>query len=86
MPLKKRRSTLDSNKLITVTGSTGFLGKHLVSSIRSKGENVFEISRKNGFDIRSYESLGRVPRFDIMIHLAARVYVPDSFTDSRAFY
>jgi nucleoside-diphosphate-sugar epimerase len=72
--------------IVAVTGATGFIGQYIVSALKKKGKKVLEISRKSGFDIRSFESLDKIPRFDILIHLASKTYVPDSFNDNLSFY
>ena len=71
---------------IAVTGSTGFIGKKLVVSLIEKGYEVVEISRGKGFDICQWESVKSISSCDVIMHLAAKTFVPDSFDNPRAFY
>jgi len=69
---------------ILVTGSNGFVGKHLVSLLRDRGDAVFEYDIKDGYDILDYECLRTVLdeiRPDEIYHLAAQAYVPESFSN-----
>ena len=64
------------NKRVTVTGSAGFLGKHLVSRIEKRGcRNIF-IPRSKDYDLVEMDAVKRLyreARPDIVIHLAAKV-------------
>ena len=74
--------------LIAITGSSGFIGKHLVKSIISKGHevrliqklsgpNVFQISDISTFDNWSKAFKG----VDIIIHCASKVHCFDRPTE-----
>jgi nucleoside-diphosphate-sugar epimerase len=68
---------------ILVTGSDGFIGRHLVSALTRQGYTVERHARRNGDIARdplTYEGVTHV------FHLAARTFVPESWTDPRAFY
>lgn len=68
---------------ILVTGATGFLGRHLVAALESRGFAVRRHSSADG-DIATcaipMEGVSRV------FHLAAKSFVPDSWQDPRSFY
>lgn len=68
---------------ILVTGATGFLGRHLVAALESRGFAVRRHSSADG-DIATcaipMESVSRV------FHLAGKSFVPDSWQDPRGFY
>jgi len=71
------------NKSVLVTGADGFIGSHLVPALMAAGYNIFTHTRREG-DIRncplSYEGIGHV------FHLAARTFVPDSWSAPLSFY
>jgi UDP-glucose 4-epimerase len=73
-----------------VTGSEGFIGKQLVNSLKRKGVIVKEIDVKNGIDLTNWEQLHNfiktTSHFDVIIHLAAIVFIPYSFINPRITY
>lgn len=71
---------------IAVTGSRGFIGTHLVSKLKSANYEIVEISRETGYDLSQWDSVQTIPSCDILIHLAAKTFVPDSFDNPRDFY
>jgi len=63
------------NKNVIVTGGNGFLGKHLVSELNSKGCKLFVPSSKH-FDLRQtayIDALLKNSKVDILFHLAGNV-------------
>ncbi len=74
------------NFKIVVTGSSGFVGSHLVVRLKELGAEVIEIDHKNGQDIRDFEQVNKIGPFDILIHLAAKTFVPESYENPREFY
>ena len=74
-------------KKIVVTGSDGFVGKHLVVSLKNTGYQVVEIDYAQGNDLTDAKCLNFVSDFDyIIIHLASRSFVPQSFENPFDFY
>ena len=71
---------------IAVTGSTGFIGKNLVFALINSGHAVVEISRSKGLDICQWDSIKSIEKCDYIVHLAAKTFVPDSFSNPREFY
>ncbi|MCG8699348.1 MAG: GDP-mannose 4,6-dehydratase [Bacteroidales bacterium] len=75
-----------NRKRIAITGSTGFLGSHVKSALEANGYQIIEVCRATGYDITNAESMKKLDQFDVMIHSAAKVFVPDSYKDSESFY
>ncbi len=73
-------------KRVAVTGSSGFVGKMLVKRLKQDGFEVIELDIAKGTDITDLSGLKNVPRFDVLIHLAAKTYVPGSYKDPHGFY
>ena len=59
---------------ILVTGSSGFIGKHLVKFLKGKRHNVFLCDRTNNIDIMMISKYG-LQKIDCVIHLAAQTSV-----------
>lgn len=74
--------------VIAITGSGGFIGSAVRERLASLPNiHILDLNRSNGFDIMAKERLlQEVPAFDLMIHLAARVFVPDSYSTPYDFY
>lgn len=73
-------------KTIAVTGSSGFIGKHLISQLKKSTSNVIEIDYDKGYNLLRNEEVNRIPFFDVIIHLAARSFVPASFENPYTYY
>lgn len=71
---------------IAVTGSSGFIGSKLVKKLHYNGYDVIELSREKGLDICKWNSVKDVPPCNVIVHLAAKTFVPDSFENPRQFY
>jgi nucleoside-diphosphate-sugar epimerase len=69
---------------IIVTGAKGFVGKYLVSKLDTAGYQVFEVGRELG-DITEPSTWNSLPNADVVVHLAAKSFVPDSWTDISGF-
>lgn len=69
-----------------VTDSSGFIGKHLCKEIKNLGGEVIEFDIVNGSDITDYNSIKNIPVFNCLIHLAAKIFVPESYKDPYSYY
>ena len=77
MSSKSRRGAFSVSRVL-VTGASGFIGRHLVPSLRSAGHEVVPLSRADG-DVAERSTWATLPRMSSVVHLAARSFVPDSW-------
>ncbi|MDD4309330.1 MAG: GDP-mannose 4,6-dehydratase [Candidatus Cloacimonetes bacterium] len=73
-------------RTIAVTGSEGFVGSHLVKLLEEDDYKVIRIDSKLGLDIINDSVCESISAFDVVVHLAAKIYVPESFENPREFY
>lgn len=69
-----------------ITGSCGFVGQHLVKYLLEQGWEVKGFNLRDGQDIRDYEFVRNaldVERPDVIFHLAAQAFVPESFANPK---
>ena len=69
---------------IIITGSTGFIGKNLMKEFKNEAYQIYGFSSKDG-DISDKQTWENMPKVDVMIHLAAKTFVPDSWEDEKNF-
>lgn len=71
---------------ILVTGSSGFIGKHLINSLEALDHKVFSFSSKDG-DIFNYDFIKEYENItiDCVYHLAGKTFVPDSWNNPTSF-
>ncbi|MFC2141359.1 NAD-dependent epimerase/dehydratase family protein [Acidobacteriota bacterium] len=77
---------MNKAEVIAVTGSKGFIGHHLVDKLRKTEHKLLEIDIAAGTDILSIDDMNKLPPFGVMVHLAAKTFVPESYIESRGFY
>ena len=69
-----------------ITGSKGFVGSHLKKHLEDEGWEVHGFNLRDGQDLNNYEHVRQaidVLRPDVVFHLAAQAYVPESFTSPK---
>ena len=76
----------DYRMQIVVTGGSGFVGRHLIQALENQSINVTNIDSELGYDIASWDSISEISQFDILVHLAAMSYVPDSYKKPLNYY
>jgi len=70
-----------------VTGSSGFIGGHLVHALKSKGIDVLEISRStSSIDVTDWKQVQTIPAQDVVFHLAGITNIQEAFTRPRNVY
>jgi nucleoside-diphosphate-sugar epimerase len=74
---------MTEKKYILVTGSSGFIGKHLVKSLREQEYVVYEFDHDQG-DIADFKF--QFTRLDHIVHLASLIFIPASWDNPQEFY
>lgn len=76
---------MKTKKNILVTGSTGFIGKHLTRYLAHNGYQFISLSSDQ--DVRDIQTFDQIvdAKIDHVIHLAAKTYVPDSWNNPVSF-
>lgn len=76
-----------------VTGASGFVGRHLVDTLRREGVEAFgcggPLDGDLGIDLCDAETIGRAldaSRPDVVFHLAAQTFVPDALASPLETY
>lgn len=69
---------------VIVTGGAGFIGKHLVHMLRNYGHQVYSVDSQTG-DIVEPATWRGFPVAGVVVHLAGRSFVPDSWSQSSEY-
>ena len=71
---------------IVISGSNGFIGKHLVSKLsENKKYKLIKMDRSLG-NISKKKTWKKLPKAKILIHLAAKTFVPSSWNNPKEFF
>jgi nucleoside-diphosphate-sugar epimerase len=73
-------------KNVAISGTNGFVGKHLIDFYMNGKHNIYPLNKQNGYDLNNEIIYNQLPKLDIIVHLAAKSYVPDSFNNPSIFY
>jgi len=71
---------------VMVTGSHGFVGRKLVNKLKDYDVEVISVDIKDGIDILNFESFFDLKKVDVVVHLAAKTFVPDAFANPAEIY
>ncbi|WP_109575404.1 GDP-mannose 4,6-dehydratase [Aminobacter sp. AP02] len=80
----KTRMSGFTNKLVAVTGASGFVGRNLVKRLRLDGAKVLELSRASGFDILSDQA--NLEGVTHVFHIAGLTGIPHAWKEPVAFF
>lgn len=74
--------------VVAITGGYGFIGKYLLDALNNKYSEIriINIDLKEGIDVLNKNDLANIEKFDCVVHLAAKSYVPASFENPVDFY
>ena len=71
-------------KSVFVTGASGFIGKNLIRKLKNKKYEFYQASSIQG-DISSPQTWNSFEACDILVHLAAKSFVPESWEHPQRF-
>lgn len=77
---------MSETKRIVITGATGFIGRRLVKNLQEKGIEPVQLDISLGYDICDERTLEDIGPFEALVHLAGKLFVPDSFKASGEFF
>ena len=69
---------------VLVTGASGFIGKHLIPTLRANHHDVIEVNSAAG-DITEKATWSSLQAAEVVVHLAGKTFIPDSWRDSAGF-
>ena len=67
---------------VVISGSDGFIGKYLISKFSKKKIKIIRMGKKFG-DISKKSTWRKLPESDVLIHLAGKSFVPDSWKNKK---
>jgi nucleoside-diphosphate-sugar epimerase len=70
---------------IAITGSAGFIGSYLVDRLKSKDYELILLDIQSGVNICNWDEVKSI-KADVIIHLANKSFVPDSYLHPKSFY
>jgi UDP-glucose 4-epimerase len=72
---------------ISITGIDGFVGTYLSNKLKLNSENtIIPIDFSYGVDLTDWNQVSKTEEFDVLVHLAAKLFIPDSFENPQSFY
>jgi UDP-glucose 4-epimerase len=80
------KPSVNEIKKILITGSHGFVGNFLVNGFPDLDFEIIKIDQSDGIDITSWELIEKIESVDLVVHLAAIVFVPFAYENPRLMY
>ena len=71
---------------VLLAGGNGFVGKHLEKCLLDHKFDVRIYGNSKNQDMSSHELVQGLPKYDVIVHLAAKSFVPDSFVNPKSIY
>ena len=73
-------------KKVLITGDNGFIGSNLVKLLKSKSYEIIDSGDIDTLNLCEWEAVKSIPKSEIIVHLAGKSFVPDSFKEPLSFY
>ena len=70
---------------VIVSGADGFVGKNLSHQLKKSNIRFLKMGKKFG-DISKIETWKKLPKAEVVIHLAGKTFVPDAWKSPKKFY
>ena len=70
---------------VVISGSGGFIGKHLISKLSKQKIKIIKMSKIFG-DISKKKTWEKLPEANVLVHLAAKTFVPESWKKPKEFF
>ena len=71
---------------ILITGSKGFIGKHLLTELKNENHVSIEVNRDSYPDLKDEKIIDILPRCDNVIHLAAKIFSSELWNNPHLIY
>lgn len=73
-------------KKILITGNRGFVGTSLSNLLKSKSFEIIDTGGSNSLNLCDWEEVKNIPRAEIIVHLASKNFIPESFKIPLTYY
>jgi len=71
---------------VLITGCNGFVGRSINKLLESKSFEIFKTGDSNTLNLCEWNAVKKMPRSEIIVHLASKNFVPDSFKEPLNYY
>ena len=70
---------------VVISGSGGFIGKHLIAELSKQKIKIIKMNKIFG-DISKKKTWEKLPEANVLVHLAAKTFVPESWKKPKEFF